>query len=444
MRFINRLGKYALLSRHSTIETLEPRFLMTTGLPTVVDIEVASTAWTAEFLDFVNGTDDKSIGYSIPLPSAQLNSLTWTNIDKIILRFSEDVYIDSADLSISGVNSVTYEFSDFHYDPIDHVATWTLETPLDQDRVQIDLDTDGANPVRDIDLNKLDGEWITGISLVSGNGTAGGDFQFVFNIQPTDVNNSGRISSTDFSMIYQVNGKTIGDVAYKALRDIDGDGAINANDWQEALNRYTEDLPAGNPIGLTNDAPTTTGFGLVRIDDAVQDVVLALAEHFNDLEGGANGLTYTVLSSTNDELFDYIAIDPLTKQLVVNAADGASGRSAVVIRATDASGLSVDALLTIDVNYQNQPPIIEGLQIVDGDYGTLIVYGWVIDADDDVSNFIVNFSGVFDIRSAVEEDGFFMFAVHVAPGEYGPEEIYTTDPHGLNSATLFRNVGILT
>jgi hypothetical protein len=431
-------------SRLCRVETLEARHLLSVVPPRVVDVEVASTSWTSEFLEFVKGSEEESRGYSIPFGTAQLNSLTWTNIDQIIIRFNEDVYIDVGDLSLSGVNTIAYQFSDFHYDPIDHVAIWTLATPLDKDRFQIDLDANGGDPVRDLDGNVLDGEWVNKVSSISGNGTAGGDFQFTFHVQPTDVDNNGRITSSDYSLIYQLNGKTTADAAYKSARDIDGNGVINSVDWQEAIDRYFEQRPMGNPAGANNDAPTMTDFALVEIDDTEIDTAISLPPQFGDAEIGGSALSYSIVSYTNGELFDLIAVDNTTKQLVVNAADSSSGRSTVVIRATDANGLTVDSVITIDVNYENQRPTIVGLSITEGDFDIWIVSGRVVDPDDDVSNFIVNFSGVFTIRSAVDDEGNFFFGVPISPGQYGQEAVVTVDPHGLSSLTHYRDVGVLT
>jgi hypothetical protein len=431
-------------SRRCAIEALESRQLLSTVPPQVVDIEVASTSWAPEFVDFVQDSNPASRGYSIPFGSAQLNSLTWTNIDQIILRFSEDVYIDAADLSLSGVNTTAYQFSDFHYDPIDHAAIWTLTAPLDKDRLHLDLDANGIDPVRDLDGNILDGEWVNKVSTISGNGTAGGDFQFTFHVQPTDVDNNGRITTNDYTLIYQLNGKTIADSQYKAARDIDGNGIINSLDWQEAIDRYLEQRPSGNPAGVGNDAPTTAGFDLVEITDTEMDVAISLVDQFDDAESGASGLTYMLLSYSNGSLFDSISINQTTQQLVVNAAANATGRSEVVVRATDSVGLTVDTVVTIDVNYENQPPEIWDLWITCVDYNTWVVTGRVVDPDDDVSDFIVYFSGVFTIRSAVDEEGYFLFAVYLDEGQAGVEEVVTVDPHGLYSEIYYRDVGDFT
>lgn len=430
----------AKYSRRSRLEVLESRYLLSVVPPRVVDIEVASTAWTSAFVDFVQDSAPQSRGYSIPLQSAQLSSLTWSNIDQIILRFSEDVYVDSSDLSVSGINTIAYQFSDFQYDPIDHVAIWTLTAPIYKDRLQLDLDANGIDPVRDMSGNLLDGEWISKVSTISGNSVAGGDFQFVFNVLPTDVDNSGRILTADFTLIYQLIGKTIADVGYKAIRDIDGNGTINSLDWQEAMDRYLEQRPIGNPAGASNDAPTTEGLELVEMWDSAIDVAVSLAGHFGDQENGGSGLTYSILSNSDASLFDSVVLNQTTKQLVLNSADSVTGRATIVVRATDANGLTTDTTLTIDVNRENQPPEILDLSIGHVGFGTWVISGRVVDPDDDVADFIINFSGVFEIRSAVDQNGEFLFAVIVDPGLMGTEEIVTTDPHGLQSLIHYRQI----
>ena len=185
--------------------------------------------------------------------------MTWTNLDQIRIKFDTDVVLNSADLSVSGVNRTAYAFSAFEYDPHTRWATWTLSTPIESDRLQLDLDGNGARPVRDFGANTLDGEWTNNSSTVSGNGTAGGDFEFRFNVQPADVNNSGSVTVSD--QIIQL-GKSTTDSGYNPKYDIDGSGTIDAGDTLIAVTRLFQTLPTGSPAGTTNDAPTTSLFGI--------------------------------------------------------------------------------------------------------------------------------------------------------------------------------------
>jgi hypothetical protein len=429
--------------RSNRFELLERRDLLSGTPPTVVKVEVASTAWSEAFVEYLQTSGQGTNGYSIPRGSSgQAASLTWTNLDQVIITFSEDVEVDAADLSLSGINTTAYQFADFRYEPMAHVATWTLGAPLDKDRLRLDLDAGGADPVRDLDGNVLDGEWTNNVSTVSGDGTAGGDFQFNFNVLPTDVNNTGNITSYDYVYIRQLDGKSTTSAGYIAKRDIDGNGLIDSNDWQEALDRALEALPSGSPAGTNNDAPTTSGFDLVQINDASVDVAISLVSGFGDAESGSSGLTYSILSNSNSALFDTASINSSTQQLVLNAANAASGRATIVVRAMDAGGLFVDTPITIDVDRENQAPEIINYVCASAGFGTWVISGDVTDADDDVSNFIVQFSGVFTIRSAVDEFGHFEFAVILDDDPQGVEYAITHDPHGLASNTPFGVIGM--
>jgi hypothetical protein len=409
--------------------------------PQVVKVEVGSTAWSEAFIQHLNPSNPGAHGYAIPVgSSAQSATITWKNTNQITITFTEDVHVDAGDLSLTGVSTPVYYFSAFRYDPIAHAATWTLAAPLDRDRLRIDLDANGVDPVRDLDGNILDGEWTNNGSIVSGNGTAGGDFEFNFNVLPTDVNNSATITSFDYLYIRQLDGKTVSDSGYIAKRDIDGNGVIDSVDWLEALARTLQVLPSGSPAGTFNDAPTTSGFDLVQIDDDAVDVAISLLTGFGDNEAGSGGLTYSIIANSNPELFDTATINGATKELILNAADSAVGRASIIVRATDAGGLFVDTLITVDVNRENQAPEIQGFTITDLGVGLFLVAGYVIDADDDVSNFIVDFWNVFEARSAVNQDGYFEFVVELPPGTAGTEFASVSDPHGLTSDTYWHAI----
>lgn len=442
MSAVSFRSRRAIGGRSCRFESFERRDLLTGVAPRVTAVEVASTSWTAGFVAAVRGSNPNSVGYAIPVGSAaQLNSLPWKNIDQIILRFDQDVYIDRADLSLSGINTVSYAFSKFHYDPIAHVAVWTLVAPLNKDRVQIDLDTNGTDPVRDLQGNVLDGEWTNKVSTISGNGTAGGDFQFQFNVQPADVDNTGRITTADYSLINNLVGRILGAAGYVAGRDLDGNGTIDLGDCLEAVLRINEQRPVGSPVGVGDDAPTTGGFDLVAITDDSIDVAISLLSGFGDLESSGSGLTYSIASNSNPGLFDTASIDLASKTLVLNAATGATGRATIEITATDASGISTTSTVTVDVNRENLPPEIVDYVVTRVATDTYLISGRVVDPDDDVSNFIVNFTGAFDLRAAVDDAGRFLFAIAgtpSAPTEYA----VTTDPHGLSSDPVHGDVVI--
>jgi hypothetical protein len=415
-------------------ETLESRQMLSAAPPRVVAVEVASTSWSSDFVSYLQKSDQGSAGYAIPAgSSAQSASLTWTNIDQVIIKFNQDVNITAADLSVSGVSVVAYHFSGFHYDPVNCTATWTLNNVIDADRVRLDLDANGMSPVRNLNGAVLDGEWSNNVSTMSGDGTEGGDFEFTFNVLPSDVNNSGSVSYADYGSIYHLDGETTATSGYKSAQDIDGSGVIDENDYQIVVDRLTQQLPTGQPAGTYNDAPTTDGFQLVQINNATTDVAVALLSHFGDAESGSTGLTYSILSNSQPNLFDTAAINPTTHQLILNAASGVSGRATITVRATDPSGLSVDTAVTVDVFRENQRPIIISCQPANVGAGTWVIQGDVADSDVDLSTFIVQFDGLFTMRATPNEEGHFQFAVVLGEGVFGWDSVIAIDSHGSQS-----------
>jgi hypothetical protein len=416
---------------------------MLSGSPVVTKIEVASTDWSTAFLTSINGSNSTAVGYAIPLGSnAQSATLTWDNIDQIAITFNEDVIVDASDFSLSGVSVSEYVVAAFRYDPLKFTAIWTLTTEIDSDRVRIDLDASGADPVRDLLGNVLDGEWSNNVSVMSGNNVAGGDFEFTFNVLPTDVNNTGNITSYDYVYIRQLDGKTSTTSGYISKRDIDGNGIVNSVDWQKALDRALEVLPSGAAAGTFNDAPTSQGPVLVSITSGAVDTAVSLLSYFDDQESGSSGLTYSIVSNSNPEFFDTAAIDS-SNHLLLRSAGAASGRATIVVRATDAAGLSVDTDVCVDVNRENQPPVIDAFTI--GDLltaGMVWVSGHVVD-DGDVSKLYVQLTGVINVRAAVDENGNFGFAWWLPEGTEGLVKAQLTDQHDSLSNERFAPVQVI-
>lgn len=424
-------------------ECLERRDMLSGTPPTVVEVQVASSQWTESFLDYLETSGRGVGGYTIPTGSAaQTATLPWTGLDLIKIRFSEDVHVDAADLSLSGVNTTAYTFSEFYYDPQARLATWTLSAPLEKDRLWIDLDGDGIDPVRDLNGNLLDGEWINGSSTyASGDGVAGGDFEFLWNVLPGDVNNSSTVRLNDYMAVGESLGMTTLDAGYVVARDIDGNGIIDQADRDAVYARMFSNLPNANPAGMSNDAPTTAGPSPIAITDETADAVVALTPWFDDAESGAGGLSYSIVANSRADLFDYAMIDGATKSLVVNTAAGASGRAELTIRATDEGGLHVDSNVIVDVNYENVAPGLEVIQTYVGG-GTWIISGNVIDPDDDLSAFIVEFHGAIEERTAVDRNGRYEFATALNEDEWGNVTGWTFDAWGAKSNEVKFLIGL--
>jgi len=391
------------------METLERR--LTLSAPTVADVNVSSTDWTSTFVDHLETESLGTDGYSVPVgSSSQLTSLSWTNLDQIRITFSEDVDVQQSDLSVSGVNTTAYSFSDFSYDSVNYVATWTLSSALACDKILIDLDGNGLDPVEDTSGNDLDGEWTDSSSTYnSGNGTAGGDFEFRFNVVPGDVSGDNGVNFLDAIWVNTKNGLSAGDSGYDIRYDVNGDGDIDSADYVATASRSGSVLPSGNPAGTSNDAPTTSGLADVNVNEDAVDQVLQLYNAFEDAEDDDDEMTYEVLSNSNSALFDSVSIDGYGG-LTLDFADDAFGEAELIIRATDADGLFVDTALAVDVTAVNDAPVISGFGASKGlgDYWTF--HGSVADMDDDVEGMIITLGGVlagYNVTATVQSDGTF-------------------------------------
>lgn len=241
--------------RHFSFQQLEERYAATNA-PQVVGVLLSSTSWSSGFTSYLQSTGLGSGGYQVPTGSAaQTDEQPWTNINQVKIRFDRDVVIDQYDLSLTGVNVSQYSFANFSYDAATYTATWTLSSAIAKDRMLIDLAGDGYDPVRDTAGNALDGEWTNNVSTTSGNGIAGGDFQFAFNVLPGDVNRSGMVLGNDAVAVQNAQFLNTNSPGYSPLLDVNGSGIILGNDAVLVQNRQFNSLPAGQPAGTNNDQP---------------------------------------------------------------------------------------------------------------------------------------------------------------------------------------------
>jgi hypothetical protein len=132
-------------------------------------------------------------------------------------------------------------------------ATWRLASKFGADRVTLELKSGGASGVTDLAGNALDGEWVNGVSpFPSGNGMAGGDFVFRFNVLPGDVTRSGSINSIDLALLRRRVGTSAGPGAapagYSVFYDLDGNGSVGALDLLIARRNERRALPQPLPL----------------------------------------------------------------------------------------------------------------------------------------------------------------------------------------------------
>ena len=115
-----------------------------------------------------------------------------------------------------------------------NTATWTFSSSLGENQYVVAVASTGTafgTPVTDAQGAGLDGEFTTSSSsLPSGNGLAGGQFNFFFNILPGDANQAVLVSATSASTINKLLNKLTVSSGYNPYADIDGSGIINTTD----------------------------------------------------------------------------------------------------------------------------------------------------------------------------------------------------------------------
>jgi hypothetical protein len=202
----------------------------------VIDVLLSGTSWNSAVggVSLANGSD-------------QLDAAAVTNANQIKVVFSEPVSVQTGDLELRGVNVANYLSggpAGFSYEAASRTATWTLASPIGADKLLLEIDN-GA--IADLPGLSLDGEWTDSVSTFSGDGLAGGQLQFRFNVLPGDVDGSGQVSSADLRSNLAFQFKGVGQAGYSAAQDLDGNGAINIQDWARIRDRIGGTLPAGNP-----------------------------------------------------------------------------------------------------------------------------------------------------------------------------------------------------
>jgi hypothetical protein len=203
--------------------------------PAVRDVRIAAGNWNAAF--------PYAGGHAIPVgSSAQLAPLPWFGLNQLTIAFSEPVSVRQEDLSLRGLNLANYAFSGFAYNPSTSTATWTLGSPITQDKLLMHL----SDQIADVAGNRLDGEWTDSIDTYpSGDGLAGTDFNFRLNVLQGDANQDGSVGVSDVLYVRNALFTSAGAPGYSAFYDVNGNGGINIQDVILVRNIQFTTLPAG-------------------------------------------------------------------------------------------------------------------------------------------------------------------------------------------------------
>lgn len=238
----------------------------------VTGVFVAGSTWKRAFRTRLApaGSGSDPSGFLIGDGVAQIDELPWTGLDQVSIRFSRDAVARQGSMVLGGVAIAEYSSTRVEYDPARFTYTWTFARPFAADRLTLRLKGEGSptavDVVRDASTGRpLDGEWAHAQDAYpSGDGTAGGDFNFSFNVLPGDVNRDGSVDPSDART---VRGR--GDVA---MNDVNGSGAVDAVDYAWTRRQQRKTLPAepiatsaGRTVSPRFEPPRRQLFGMIAI-----------------------------------------------------------------------------------------------------------------------------------------------------------------------------------
>jgi len=221
--------------------------------PVVTDIKIKGSAWTAAYINLVDPID--KVAYSIPDGVNQAQALPWGNLNQLIIEFNEPVKgsgigpigtvsaFSATDFALLGENTVSYGIVPQAYDPVNFRLTLSVPTlPVDRYALIMNDVT-----VKDANNNNLDGEWDQNVDTISGNGTNGGLFEYLFNVLPGNFALNDTVTNgLDLGVLGLAYNTQLGvHVNYNKFADANGDGFVNGLD----LGVYGLNLGATLPVG---------------------------------------------------------------------------------------------------------------------------------------------------------------------------------------------------
>jgi hypothetical protein len=223
----NSFYGYGRVNAEAALEAMPPQVLNVTISSTVTNPYGTNPPY--EF-DAVVGSEE------------QLRTVPVGGANGIAVQFSEDVVISQGDLELIALNQVVVEPSATSFDAPtstnNFTATWTFPGILPAAQYLMVLSGD----IEDLTGNALDGDWtnpgsinssVTTSVFPSGDGVAGGDFEFVFTYLLGDANRDLNATLADQTIVATHLNDMSGNKSW-TQGDYTGDGLVTIADqtWQ--------------------------------------------------------------------------------------------------------------------------------------------------------------------------------------------------------------------
>jgi hypothetical protein len=251
---------------------IDPNISLPVTLPPPrVKSVIISKAGTTESYDFSTARYDDittQVNEDEPVIGSgnQLRTVPVGGADTVSIVFDQAVNVDANDLGLIGASAVnatpnvpTLAANGYSYDEVSYTATWTYELSfIGASDFYLAKLTDGVSDGSSTGVNAvatgaklLDGEWTNpanidvdntaGVSVFpSGDGTAGGDFQFVFTILP-DFDQNNLANSGDLAVVLTFFNSVITTFAEGDFNGLDG---TNSSDLALLLTVFNANLEA--------------------------------------------------------------------------------------------------------------------------------------------------------------------------------------------------------
>ncbi|HEX3996961.1 MAG TPA: pre-peptidase C-terminal domain-containing protein [Pirellulales bacterium] len=280
-------------------------FTVDSDPPEVAGVYVSGTAWTQTFLSYLasHGLGSAQLGYLIPSGSSQLQDIPWVNVNTISVVFNESVSVNAADSALELIGSpdlpppAALSTATFSYNAATNTAQWTFASPLATDKYLLSIP---SADVTDSLGSTLDGEWTNGSSAYpSGNGVAGGIFNFQFNILQGNVTRDGGVTGLDGNTVRLALLQNTTTSGYSPFDDLIGSGTITGVDGTYVRLNLEQTLPADNPV-----APAA------QLGDGSGDAVASTSGDGASSDLASPAVSPQFLTVVSDSAIDQLVLEP--------------------------------------------------------------------------------------------------------------------------------------